>query len=147
MKLNPDCLRDIMLLVEDRISVETAIENPNGLRKFSYVSIPCLVRLLPDSYSKEEIIYHVVQLSESGYLKTDFSFAASEMFGYFYLNTIYHITPKGHDFIANIGGKESWAKTSAVLKSLKSISLSVIETVAKGITSAIVDQYIAGFQA
>jgi hypothetical protein len=51
MKLNPDCLRDIMLLVEDRISVETAIENPNGLRKFSYVSIPCLVRLLPDSYS------------------------------------------------------------------------------------------------
>lgn len=81
MKLNPDCLRDIMLLVEDRISVETAVENPNGLRKFSYVSIPCLVRLLPDSYSKEEIIYHVVQLSESGYLKTDFSFATSEMFG------------------------------------------------------------------
>ena len=118
MKLNPDCLRDIMLLVEDRISVETAIENPNGLRKFSYVSIPCLVRLLPDSYSKEEIIYHIVQLSESGYLKTDFSFATSEMFGYFYLNTIYHITPKGHDFIANIGGKESWAKTNAVLKSL-----------------------------
>ena len=147
MKLNPDCLRDIMLLVEDRISVETAIENPNGLRKFSYVSIPCLVRLLPDSYSKEEIIYHIVQLSESGYLKTDFSFATSEMFGYFYLNTIYHITPKGHDFIANIWGKESWAKTNAVLKSLKSISLSVIETVAKGITSAIVDQYIAGFQA
>lgn len=147
MKLNPDCLRDIMLLVEDRISVETAVENPNGLRKFSYVSIPCLVRLLSGSYSREEIIYHVVQLSESGYLKTDFSFATSEMFGYFYLNTIYHITPKGHDFIANIGEKESWAKTSAVLKSLKSISLSVIETVAKGITSAIVNQYIAGFQA
>lgn len=147
MKLNPDCLRDIMLLVEDRISVETAVENPNGLRKFSYVSIPCLVRLLSGSYSKEDIIYHVVQLSESGYLKTDFSFATSEMFGYFYLNTIYHITPKGHDFIANIGEKESWAKTSAVLKSLKSISLSVIETVANGITSAIVNQYIAGFQA
>ena len=103
MKLNPDCLRDIMLLVEDRISVETAVENPNGLRKFSYVSIPCLVRLLSGRYSREEIIYHVVQLSESGYLKTDFSFATSEMFGYFYLNTIYHITPKGHDFIANIG--------------------------------------------
>lgn len=73
MKLNPDCLRDIMLLVEDRISVETAVENPNGLRKFSYVSIPCLVRLLSGNYSREEIIYHVVQLSESGYLKTDFS--------------------------------------------------------------------------
>ena len=47
MKLNPDCLRDIMLLVEDRISVETAIENPNGLRKFSYVSIPPKCQTLP----------------------------------------------------------------------------------------------------
>lgn len=119
MKLNPDCLRDIMLLVEDRISVETAVENPNGLRKFSYVSIPCLVRLLSGSYSREEIIYHVVQLSESGYLKTDFSFATSEMFGYFYLNTIYHITPKNHDFIANIGGERKLGKNQRCFKILK----------------------------
>ena len=141
MKLNPDCLRDIMLTIEPIICVEPAEENGKNLRKFNRVSVSGLAHKFSDAYSKEEVIYHIVQLSENGYILTDFTFNNVGMLGYFRLGSIYHITPKGHDFIAAIMEKRRWSAVSSVLKSFGAVSLTVIETVAKGVASAAIEEF------
>ena len=141
MKLNPDCLRDIMLTIEPVICVEPEKENGRFLRKFSCVHVSSLAYKLSDTYSKEEAVYHIVQLSESGYILTDFSFNDVGPLGYFRMNSIYHITPKGHDFIAATKEQSRWSAVSSVLKSFGAVSLTVIETVAKGVASAAIEEF------
>lgn len=96
-----------------------------------------------DKYSFGELIYHIIQLSESGYIATDFNFDPQANFIRGNLPRIYYVTPKGHEFIATISSKDSWAKTSGILKAVKAVSLSIIETVAKGVTEGVVTQYMA----
>nr|DAP69601.1 MAG TPA: YjcQ protein [Caudoviricetes sp.] len=145
MKLNPDCIRDIMLFCEEHTYIRA--EDCGGMITASYHALYIdSMRLNPQlsGYSAGEIIYHVIQLSDSGYIATDFHFDPEINFRRAELPVIYYVTPKGHDFIASITAKGSWAKTSEILKSLKSVSMSAIETIAKGVTSAIIDRYIAG---
>lgn len=130
-----------MLTIETVVCVEPEEENGKFLRRFNCVNVSSLAHNLSDAYSKEEVIYHIVQLLESGYILTDFFFNDVGTPGYFRLNSIYHITPKGHDFIAATKEKSRWSAVSSVLKSFGSVSLTVIETVAKGVASAAIEEF------
>lgn len=130
-----------MLTIEPVVCVEPEEENGKFLRRFNCVHVSSLAHNLSDAYSKEEVIYHIVQLLENGYILTDFSFNDVGTPGYFRLNSIYHITPKGHDFIAATKEKSRWSAVSSVLKSFGSVSLTVIETVAKGVASAAIEEF------
>ena len=103
------------------------------------------MRLVPplNKYDAGSLIYHIIQLSESGYLATDFRFDPVENFRHNELPSIYYVTPKGHEFIATISEKAQWEKTSKILRSFGSVSLAVIETISKGIASAAIEQIIA----
>lgn len=137
MKLNPDCIRDLMLFFEEKTYV--TIKN-DGRANFAHFHAlcPALVQELNpiNKYSIEEVLYHVVQLSESGYIVTDFNFDAKKEDAYFRLSKIYYVTPKGHEFIASIKEEKRWSETLKVLKPIGGISLSIIESISSGITSA-----------
>lgn len=144
MKLDPDCVRDLMLFCEDNTYIK-AEEVGNFTCASYHVLYIDSMRIVPplNKYDAGSLIYHVIQLSESGYLATDFHFDPVENFRHNELPSIYYVTPKGHEFIATIAEKSQWEKTAGILHSLGSVSLTVIETISKGIASAAIEQIIA----
>ena len=141
MKLNPDCIRDLMMFLEEKTWVTV---KDDGRSKFSYFHVlcPALIQELDpvNKYSLEEVLYHIIQLSESGYISTDFTFNPSRDDGAFRLARVYYITPKGHELIASIEEDKRWNKIKKILAPLGSVSLAVIESVASGVTSAIIEK-------
>lgn len=143
MKINPNCVRDVMMFLEDNLSVE------QGPGKIMFVSVS-LNKILSNedirvTYSWEEITYSLFQLIEDGYIVSNCNPTERKIHYELKIGDILYITPKGHKFISSIKDKEAWAnKISPLFSKLGSVSLSVIETVASGITSAMLDKYIHG---
>lgn len=144
MKLNPDCIRDLMLYFEE----QTKLVSTGSLMFFGVVSANTIQQGSAFSddlkqYSPEERVYHVIQLSDSGYIATNYRFDPEHNFTKLPIPSVYYVTPKEHEFIASIRKPESWAKTSSILKKLGTLSLSIIESVSKGITEAAINASIA----
>jgi len=137
MKLNPDCIRDLMIALEENTFV---MSFSNGVGRFHAIKL-CVIRDFEslDKYSVEEIVYHLIQLSENGYIVTDFFHDPNDEFEQFKLSHITFVTPKGHEFIASIKESGRWEKTLKILKPLGVISLSIIESVASGVTDAAIN--------
>ena len=140
MKLNPECIRDVMLVLEEKLSLT---HGPKGYY-FNSMYPSCIAGILRDKeYMLYDVMYSVLQLTESGYIVTSNPDVCNRIHGYFDPGKILYITPKGHEFIATISNEDTWKKkTSIVLGKLGSVSLSVIESVAKGFSSAVVDGII-----
>ncbi len=127
MKLNPDCVRDLLIYFEENLTV--TVHGFSPMHRFN------IFKEFHEQYSYEDLLYSMIQLHESGYIVTDFKpdFSRST----FELSNVFFITPKGHDLLASIYNKDDWKqKVSPVLKTIGSISLSVIESVSKGVTEA-----------
>lgn len=139
MKLNPDCIRDLMIFFEEKTWVEIKNDGRSNFAHF-HVLCPALIQEIEplNKYSLEEILYHAIQLSESHYIVSDFSFQTAHEDGRFQLSRVYYITPKGHELIASIRSDKSWKKVKTILAPLGSVSLAVIEAVASGVTSALI---------
>ena len=144
MKLDPDCIRDLMLFCEEHTYIKTEEIGRCTAARYHVLYVDSM-RLVPplNKYDVGSLVYHIIQLSESGYLATDFRFDPVENFRHNELPAIYYVTPKGHEFIATISEKAQWEKTSKILRSFGSVSLAVIETISKGIASAAIEQIIA----
>lgn len=144
MKLDPDCVRDLMLFCEEHTYIKTEEIGRYTAARYHVLYVDSMRHIPPlNKYDTGALIYHIIQLSESGYLATDFRFDPVENFRHNALPAIYYVTPKGHEFIASIVGKAQWDKISKILRSLGSVSLTVIETVSKGIASAAIEQILA----
>lgn len=144
MKLDPDCVRDLMLFCEEHTYIKTEETGRYTAARYHVLYVDSMRHIPPlNKYDTGALIYHIIQLSESGYLATDFRFDPVENFRHNALPAIYYVTPKGHEFIASIVGKAQWDKISKILRSLGSVSLTVIETESKGIASAAIEQILA----
>ncbi len=139
MKLNPDCIREVMLTLEE----ELVISETSNMFRFQTMNLQRLILILEkrNGYTHEDVVYSVLQLAESGYIITT---AEHPLYGHFEiveLGKIVYITPKGHEFISSIQDRETWSKKiSPVLKKIGGASLSVIEAVAKGFANAMLDK-------
>lgn len=113
MRLNPDCMRDVLLVAEENLPL-------NG-------SLPMsdLLPLLP-GYSKDEITYTCLKLNEANLLnifKTPYP-------GGTFVNDIREITYNGHQFLENIRNQSTWETVKQKLSLLGSSSVPVIMSVA-----------------
>lgn len=143
MKLNPDCIRDLMLFFEEHTYIKTHKDGALFGASYHVIYANALCDLPPfTQYEPGEILYHIIQLAESGYLATDFKFDPLTNFMRGNVPRIYYVTPKGHEFIASIEEKNRWEKTSKVLKTFGTVSLTVIETISKGIAAAAIEEMI-----
>lgn len=140
MKLNPDCIRDVMLVLEDITGVS---RKNNGSYSFLDVEISDLVKdeRIAGTYFPEEVVYSVLQLVESGYIKANVHHDMQVV--RFDIGPVFYLTPKGHDFVSSIYSEKEWKdKLKPVFEALGNVSLSVIEAVAKGFSAAALDRLL-----
>ena len=117
MKREMDILRDLMLILEAL-----------PIRAGGMVSIPYDDQIFTVSgYSEEQIIYHLRQLVESGFI--DSANAQSMSMGGF---SFQGLTPSGHDFLDSVRDSEIWNKTKEGASAAGGFSLDLLKDLAKG---------------
>ena len=97
MKLNPECLRGILLTVEENCTFSTSWSYQENSFDLEHLA----------EYDHKEIIYHIKQASQSGLIQ-----------GVQYFDNgrgviINDLTPSGHEFLANIRTDTLWNKLMA----------------------------------
>ncbi|WP_158582414.1 DUF2513 domain-containing protein [Rummeliibacillus sp. POC4] len=108
MKLNHDCVRDLLLAVEDIPSLT------------GWYSIPQLMKnenLKDKHYSIDEIAYTATCLGDAGFIKTDPNNREPEYY------TIQRMTWNGHAFLDDIRDPKVWKKTKEIASNLASVSV------------------------
>lgn len=125
MKLNPDCLRDLLMYFE-------AETKPNHLVSFTANGLRNKSEKLA-GYTADELLYHIEQCSASGFLIQ----YAKDLSGNL---LIADISPKAHEFLANIRDDTLWGKTKGIAREVGSASLSALGEIAAGVVSAIVQK-------
>lgn len=122
MVLNPDCIRDILLLLEAKIEYGRALYiNWRNYKNYC------------DKYSKDEFFYHLEQCIKFQYVDGEYKT---------YSFKIYDLTPKGHSFLANIRSITTWNKTKNIASKIGSLSLEILKDIASDIiTKTLLEQH------
>lgn len=122
MRLNSDCVRDILLTVEN----ECDFHNEMNYNKDENT----LVQL--SKYSHEEIIYHIKQCELSKLiLGVTYCDGGTSIF-------ISDLSPEGHKFLANIREDTVWNGVKTVAKKVGSTSLSALTQIASNVVTELI---------
>ncbi|MDQ8820630.1 DUF2513 domain-containing protein [Streptococcus ruminantium] len=112
MKLNPDCIRDILLDVENKSTFNNEVQylGPDDFQTLS-------------KYSYDEIMYHVRQCAENGFFigKVEYYMGGG--------CTIIDLSPSAHEFLANIRKDTNWNKTKSIAKTVGSFSITALKEI------------------
>ena len=121
MKIDNDCVRDIMFTIEEKSSFE------HPCRMTSIDRYPLLVK-----YEIDMLNYHLRYLTMKGLL-----FNPNE-----YDNLGYDLTPSGHEFLSNIRDDSNWNKIKGISASIGFASLKVISAIAEGVATAAINKQL-----
>ena len=120
MKLNPDCIRDILIYVEENTDLMNSV----------YLSNEEAESIFP-KYSSDEVLYHIKQCELSGF----FQGVSQDMSGGF---DICYLSPAGHQFLSDIRSDNLWNNVKEVSKKVGSNSLSSLTQIATGVVTALI---------
>ncbi|TYS25167.1 DUF2513 domain-containing protein [Bacillus subtilis] len=110
MKLNRDCLRDVLLTIEEEVGF---LENSSIRLLARY---PRLME-----YELSDVFYCVRKLMEAGYVK-GFEYKGGA--------DVSELTFKGHEFLDSIRDDEVWDKTKSVAAKVGGASLTIMTEIA-----------------
>ena len=131
MKLNPDCIRDVLLYLEEHLYVDLDKKNFNTVElKELRMSLE-----LREKYNEEEIWYAVYNLKEIHYIEGKIS-DVSDMKMMFC--QIQNITWQGHQFLNTIRPQTVWDATLQGASKLGIMSMSALSSIAMEIAKAVV---------
>lgn len=127
MKMDADCIRDILLLAEDCPADH-------------YLTMTEMVCALPQ-HDKTVIDYNCYKLHEGGFI-----IAVTYPNGGYVPSvvSIADITFDGHQFLAKIRDEDRWKKIKTCRAALRDYSLSALASIAQGITAAFIGDYFSG---
>jgi len=126
MKLNPDCIRDILLAVEKECSYNHAYEYEKDSVNSEFLT----------NYTHDEIVYHIRQCSKSGLIDSLNSYDGGDNI------LIGDLSPEGHEFLANIRQDNNWNKTKEIATKAGSFGLDILKTISEGVATAYVKQQL-----
>lgn len=142
MRLNMDCIRDILLCIEDLVT-------PTRLARFLDIDLlnataqifddelpktPSYQEKLLEKYTNEEIIYHLQYCLKDNLIELHTNSMSSDIL-------VKDLTPKGHEFLANIRYNTVYEKTKHICKILGVQSLSSFVQIAQNVTSEIIKSH------
>lgn len=122
MKLNPNCIRDILIAVEENTGYHTYLDYPSEREQCPSLS----------TYEDEEIKYHIYQCYKSGLIELR---GKEDLSGNIEISDL---TPAGHSFLANIRSDNVWNNVKMISTKVGSTSLSALTQIASGVISAII---------
>ncbi len=125
MRLNPDCIRDILLTVEE-------LETPGDALSFYFdeaknLILPNVDRL--QNYGSGVVLYHLEQCKFSGFF-IGANFLTEDQF------FLQYLSPAGHEFLANIRSNTIWDEVKSAVGRVGSSSLTAIIQIAAQIISS-----------
>lgn len=115
MKLSHDCIRDLMLYLEQNLGYNDELEINNLQLK---------------DYLTDELMYTTKKLSEADFLICDNSIEIDDEYPIMLVNSI---TYKGHQFLDSIRDDKIWQNTKKAISKLTSASLPIIQEVASSL--------------
>lgn len=122
MKLNPDCVRDVLLAIE-----ETELDE--------HISPATLHSSLPQ-YSEEEIEYTCLMLDDGGYLHVmTVNLPMRSVPG---VKSISSLTYAGHEFIANIRKDTVWSGVKDIATKIGTTSLPGLTQIAANVVTELI---------
>lgn len=121
MKLDLDCVRDILLTVEEN----------TGYQKYITYSINTKQYESLQKYENEKVMYHILQCEKSNLIEAKQIDLAGNIL-------IKDLTPCGHKFISNIRENKNWNKVKKVANEVGTTSLEAIMQIAINIISGII---------
>ena len=91
-----------------------------------FAETPEYQTVLEKQYDNEELLYHLKYCIESGLLVADAPSGLYQMW-------VYDLTPKGHEFLANIRNKNIWSKVKGLVSKAGSNGVDVVIEIAKAV--------------
>lgn len=134
MKLNPDCIRAVMLEIEEKHLI---VQRSDGSMLKQNIPINRLYESLLD-YSNEDIFYTVYNLDQAGYISASFFWTH----GVAHECAVNHMTFVGHEFLEKIRDNNRWSAVKGVLSAVSNFSLAAMNTIAEGMTAGAVSAYL-----
>lgn len=123
MRLNPDCTRDILLYFEEHTAANRILSFTAGSLKNQSDKLA--------KYTSDELMYHIEQCNAAGF----FIGYSKDLTG----NRMVHdISPKAHDFLANIREDSVWSKTKGVASKVGSTSLNALCQIASSVVTELI---------
>lgn len=116
MKLDPNCVRDILLLCEQSLGLDENLS-------WKYMLLSDFSKHLT-KYPKETIAYTLVLLDEADYLDCNVV-EADDCLIEIYVN---RLTYTGHEFIETIRPDSVWKKVASSITAIGSASLPVVQS-------------------
>ncbi len=123
MRLNNECVRDLLLAIEENLGINDKV----SIDDFE----------LPN-YSNDELIYTALKLIEAGFINGD----SSKMIDGSIFVYVSSLTWDGHKFLDNIRDNEVWRKTKSIVSKFSSVSLGIISNVAAQVITALIKQQL-----
>jgi hypothetical protein len=140
MKLNPDCIRDILLTVEEETSPSSQfVYKPSEKYTNRFLlddeseDEHQIIHERLKSYTDEEILYHINQCELSGFFTN-----VNPCTGYLYF--IQDLSPLGHQFLADIRSDTNWNKTKDIAKKVGSFSLNTLKDISVKVISDVISK-------
>lgn len=130
MKINYDCLRELLLVLEKNLQFSDDLEYPT-------ISFKKVCEFMPD-YSKADIAYSTMILNEAGLIKANIMKADNRFYDCIYSRLTY----TGHKFLENVRGKKVWDKIKSVVGKIGGASIETISSIALEIIMKMVDSQL-----
>lgn len=130
MKLNQECIRDLLLVVEDTLELNSSM-------------IALELTKLPKTkkYSNDDLAYTVQKLEEAKYLKISKQYFPDPLESL----VIEDITWEGHKFLDTIRDDAVWKQTKSIVSKFSSVSVSIVENVASKVLTNLIEKQMGLF--
>lgn len=129
MKLNPDCVRDILIAVEETTDNSTSFSfSKSSCISNQRTNVPNLSK-----YTEDEVEYHIMQCKMNGL----FIACSKNILG---VIKISGLSPKGYEFLAQIRDNAMWNKVKKAALNVGTGTLGLLIETAKSIMVA----YLSG---
>jgi len=121
MRLNIECIRDVLLTSEEKTNLNNEVINIDVL-----VTMPRL-----KNYNEEDIIYTIKKLKEANYIEADILIHSDGNRA-----MIRHLTYEGHLFLDNIRDDGIWKKAKKEASKISSsVSINILSNIAIKLSS------------
>ncbi|MCY8547296.1 DUF2513 domain-containing protein [Bacillus subtilis] len=115
MKLDHDCVRSLLLELEEKLSLNSIFNNSHIRELKTY-----------EEFGEEQTFYTILKLIEADFIKGSSQYYFDESYEF----VISSISYSGHEFLDTIRDSKIWSQTKSSVSALSGVSLSIIGSVA-----------------